>query len=178
MHQVPRFEAFAKTNLANLQIYQDLLAEAEETLSRAEAICRQHQGLPELPEILYLQAEIVLRKDKDPERALGLTEESLQEAQASEDELQQGIAWRVKGDILCMKQHFVEALAAYQTSLERLTGQDPYQFAKTQLALARHHLMNGQKAPAKTLLTEALATFERLAAKREIRLAQALLLAQ
>lgn len=173
-HHLPRLEAFAKTNLANLQIYQNQLPQAEATLSRAEAICRHHQGLPELPEILYLQAEIALRQDQ-PERALKLTEESLQEAQATEDELRQGIAWRIKGDIFSLKQHFAEALAAYQTSLETLTDQDPYELAKTQLALARYYLISRQQAPAKSLLAEALATFEALQAKREMGLTQALL---
>ncbi|MGB0383983.1 MAG: NB-ARC domain-containing protein [Ardenticatenaceae bacterium] len=174
-YQLIKSEAYARTYLANLLIYQGKLAEATFALHRAHDICTKLMLPFLLPVVLYWQAEIA-RLTGQFDQALTLIEESLQRAEKAGYLLEKGIAWSIKGKILDAMQRFDEAEGAHQTSLQILE-QYPYEVAQSQQALAEHYMMrDGLKSDrAKLWLTEALAAFERLGAKRDIARTKALL---
>lgn len=173
-HPLIKQEAYLKTNLARLYLDRNQPDEAEINLKRAAEICEHLELLFVWPTVLSWQAEVA-RLTGDLTGALRLVEEALSKAKTGRDLLGEGIAWRVKGDILSARAKPEPARTAYEASLAILDQQDQYEAARSRVALARHYLANGQKSEAKTLLTEALITMERLAARREIELIQDLL---
>ncbi|MGB0389507.1 MAG: tetratricopeptide repeat protein, partial [Ardenticatenaceae bacterium] len=175
-YRMLRREAFGRTYLANLLIYQRKLAEARSALHRAHDLGIQLQFASLLPVVLHWQAEIA-RLEGQFDQALTLIEESLQLAETAGYLLEKGIAWSIKGKILDAIPHFDEAEAAHKTSLQILGQQYPYEVAQSQQALAEHFIMRDglMSDRAKSLLTKALATFERLGAKRDVALTRALL---
>lgn len=134
-HHLVEAEAFAKINLARLYIRQERWIQADIVLARAHEICVQ-LDLEELAEALCLQAEVALHSDQ-ANRALALIEEAIQTARANEDSLAEGVSWRVKGKILQVQVQEDAALMAYQTSLNLLEDQDPYEFKQTQAAMLK-----------------------------------------
>jgi len=117
---------------------------------------------------LRLQAEVA-QLSQDDEAALARIEESVRLAVEIADDLNAGVSWRVKGNILREQSKGNEAQNAYEMSLALIAQTDPYQRARTQTELARCLLQLGSAQPelaaatsVKALLNDALATFERL----------------
>ncbi|MGB0386875.1 MAG: tetratricopeptide repeat protein [Ardenticatenaceae bacterium] len=173
-HQLLDLEAFASINLALWHQHQQQFGKAAQLLEPALAICQQLQLARSVSEILYMQAELAL-KTHQHNKALKLADMSLQTAQQGGYKKEAGISWRIKADILSTLGDTPQALVAYQKSLDILVAQDPYELAKSQLALGRHHLAHQQEESAKRCLEEARLTFNQLGTKREIAATQALL---
>ena len=175
-HQIIQREAFSQTQLASLLIYQEKINEAASALKSAHHICVQHKLDYLRSVVLYWQAEVA-RKKGQHDQALTRISESLQLTQKGGYLLEEGIAWSIKGKILDAMQRFDEAEDAHQTSLKILGKHYKYDIAQSQRTLGEHYLMcdgEGSKQ-AKLWLEEALATFERLGAKRDIALTKKLL---
>lgn len=193
-HNLREDEAFAQTQLASLLIYQDHLAEAAAALKIAHSICQERKLAYLLAVVLYWQAELQRLMDEQAQGVI-LIDKSLQLSKERGYLLEEGIAWSIKGKILDGMERFDEAEAAHQTSLRIIAEQYPYDLAQSKLAFGEHYkqrarsLMRdtqrahcGELYPkgtlsqrAKSWLEEALATFERLGAKREIAKARGLL---
>jgi len=123
-----------------------------------------------------LQAELELKAD-NVSTAVNLIDESIQAAQNVQYVLAEGISQRVKGNILSTIGQQDNALAAFLKSLEQIGEQDPFELARTKMDLASHYLKQPSQelATIKKLFDEALDTFERLDASREIRQVEELL---
>ncbi|MGB0386352.1 MAG: NB-ARC domain-containing protein [Ardenticatenaceae bacterium] len=174
-HDLISEEAFAKTNLAHLLICCGQLAEAKQILNQAHQICQKLELTSLLSSVLRWQAEIA-RLMADHDQALKLIEQSLQIARLGQRLLSEGIGCSIKGKILDGMAHFDEAQAAHQSSLQLLADQSPFDLATSQLAFGEHYVRRDGylSERAKSLLTAALATFERIGAKRETALARKL----
>jgi tetratricopeptide (TPR) repeat protein len=163
-YQMREVEAQARVNLAALQLLQARPAGSQQQLDRAKTICQElHLGYL-LPELHRLQAQIHLAIG-DLAQAQASIDESLQ--QPADDALEAGISWRVQGEIYSAHGQMEAARSAHQNSLDLLEDQEPYELARSQLALGKLHRKNEQEQ-AKTLLQSALNTFTRLGAQREI----------
>ena len=174
-HELPQTEVFAQINLAHLLIINHQLVEAEAALTRAHEIASAFKMNYLESEILYRQAELALLNE-EPATALESVNQALALAQISEASLEEGVSWRIKGDILSAMSETDQALTAYHTSLDVLGDEDPYERAKTKLVLAQYSLSQQvSSVQAKTWLIEALATFQALDAKREISTANTIL---
>lgn len=175
-HGLLKGEAYSRTYLADLLIHQGKLTEATLTLKIAEEICINLKLTDRQTSILRLKADIARLKNKN-DQALKLVQQSIKAAESSGYLLQKHIAFIIKGKILDAMERFDEAEVTYQASLQMLGDQYPYESAQSRFALGKHYLMrDGHLSQrAKALLIEALTTFERLGAKRDIALTKELL---
>ena len=168
-HNLPDLEIRANINFATLYLSQGQPNEADILLNRAHQISQPVNDKSLLSEILGLQATVALAYDQLA-NGLSLCDEAISIAQEGKHALEEGLAWRIRGDILSARQDSGQAEAAYQASLDLLSDQDPYELAKTQLALARHYLSRQPANPnsASDLLRQARTAFEAMAARRDL----------
>ena len=166
---IKELTCYAKTNLARLLIYEDSLPAAIDNLAHAKEICDTLQLTYQFIEIRRLQAEAALRSNA-LEDSSHMIAESIERATDMDQSLAAGICWRVKGDILKASAAVDDAQAAYKTSLALIDDLDPYEQARTKVAMARLYIEEPTSTTtrAKKLLNEALDTFEYLGTQREI----------
>ncbi len=164
-----RSELLCLGNLGDLFTRQGLFFEAQQTLAQAEQLAEKTQIKVPLPEIYRNQALIQLAQG-----ALGQAHATIERSLALGREMEAnaeiGASLRVLGQILRATGDQTGALAAFEDSAKRLDG-DPYEVARTQTqwgqALREQNPAQGQE-----LLQTAQNTFERLGAKRDLKLIQ------
>ena len=170
-HQAPDLAALSHYYLGVLHTQQGHYNQAHQAFQQASQLTQQLQLGYLWPAVNYSKAKLELAL-KRPERALKLTQIALSAAQSSQYQAEEGIAQRVQGQVFQALGQHAEAVQAYETSLTKLQGQDTYEYALTQLALARLQL-SSQPAPAtRQLLEAALTTFAALGAEPDQQQAQ------
>lgn len=156
-HQQEESELLVLLNQVQLDLRQNHLSDAEINLQRIKTLC-QRTGTPEQQaEMLRLQAELFYYKQQLAD-ALVFIKQALE---LSKDRKEQGIIWRLYGNILSQAYQSVAAEEAYARSKALFSDYNDYEVAHTLLAWAKHHLRNHpQQAP--LLLEQARAIFTQL----------------
>jgi tetratricopeptide (TPR) repeat protein len=95
------------------------------------------------------------------------------QAEVAYDALEQGISYRVLGQVMCALGQMESAIAHFATSLSFLNNV-PYEAARTHLEWSRTEHLRGCRADGLSHRAQALEIFERLGAKRDIALATAM----
>ncbi|MFQ5578967.1 MAG: tetratricopeptide repeat protein, partial [Anaerolineae bacterium] len=109
------------------------------------------------------------------DEALQHTQRAVELAVEQGQQLEEGVSRRAQGEIYRALGNPDAAAAALRHSLQILSDLDnPYQVAKTRLALARLALESGAPADADPLLTQAIETFKTLEAHFDLAEAQKL----
>lgn len=168
-------EAVILSNLAQVRIYQEQWAEAETCLTRSGAIFVEIGSEEFLPELERRWGEYYL-KTGQPEQALTHVQRSLQLAETQEARLEEGMSYRVLGQVHLARGDYNEAGAALRQSHQILTElNSEFEAAKTVIPLARLALANGSALAERGRLEQAITLFEALGAKAELANARALL---
>lgn len=159
-HSLDEWEGHALFSLADLRLRQERLDEAVALLAEAGGMLAGSQHDYQKPELLRLQALASLAAGDLPQ-AQAQAQESIALAQSLGMDVDAGVGERVLGEALAAAGQTAEAATAFQSSLARLEGKDPYALACTQMALARL-LEAGDAGAGAELERQALATFARL----------------
>ena len=120
-----------------------------------------------LPETYTIQAQLALAEG-DPAGAQQCAEQAIAVAAGLGQAVDEGKAWRVKGQALAAAGQMTDALAAFERSLALLAGQDPYETARTQAQWGLALLSSGCTDRGKTMIQEARAVFQQLGALRDV----------
>lgn len=170
-HKLPDVELFAKVNRAHWHLHFQTYDQASILLKEAWALSEKLEELPSQAEILRLQAEIA-QYQRDYNNALSLIRQSLEIAKGNP--LEEGIGWRVKGNIYTAMRDGEQAETAYQQSIELLADYI-FEQARTQVALSRHYTKQNARKEARQTLALAEKTLETLRVTHELAKARALL---
>lgn len=160
-------------NLGQAQLRQGRADEAAAQLARAEALYAQAQVRDLLPELYGLQAEAHGQR-----AAWGEAEALARRAQGVAAELkmarEEGVAWRLLGEIALVRGGLAEAAGHFAQSAGQLAAAgDEYEAAKTQLAWARLEART-DPAAAEARAAASAAVFQRLGAAADLRAAEVL----
>jgi tetratricopeptide (TPR) repeat protein len=166
-------EGLVLSNLAQLHLYRGNWAEARANLSRSQAIFVEAGSGEFLPEVERRWGELCL-KTGELDQALAHLHTSLDLAAAQGNTLEEGMSYRVLGQIYLGRAELQAAETALRQSLGILIPLNTYEAAKTELALAHLALASGLPAEAHTHLTLARHTFATLGAQADLREAQTL----
>jgi tetratricopeptide (TPR) repeat protein len=166
-------EGLALSNLAQVQLYQEKWAEAQAGLSLAQARFAQAGSEEHLPELERRWGEFYL-KTGNHDQALSHLQRSLELAVAQQVGLEEGMSYRVLGQLYLAQGELKAAEAALRQSLSILNESSDYEAAKTRLALAHLALKCGPSNEAQDYLHEAIPTFQKLGAKADLAEAQEL----
>jgi tetratricopeptide (TPR) repeat protein len=153
----------AKADLADWEAVARLLPEATR-------LAEDSQAREPVPDIERTRSLAALAQN-DPVTALAAAERALTAAQALQSLAEEGQSYRVLALVHWAAANPAAAQAAFERSYALLVEQEPYEAARTQVAQAQC----SPPAQARPLLEQALATFERLGAQRDARLARTLL---
>ena len=164
-NHLTRHEIAGLINLAEWQQRRGELEKAQELVAAAQQLALTTHISGYLPEIYRRRAQIGLAAG-DAAGALNAIAQSLTEA--ADMPLERGISLRVQGRALVASGDLGAAAEAFAHSLELLTGADPYEAARTQLAWARLRLASGDEQGAQILFDAAAQTFARLGAQRDL----------
>ncbi len=171
-----RSEAVTLMNLGHVYLRLGELDRAQQYLDQARARFAKANSREYLPELERLWGELyLLRRQLD--QAHYHARYAVELAHDSGSPLEEGIAYRLLGEIHIARKEYGEALKALHASLRILSDlQSRYEVARTRLALARLASEGGQLPleEARHHLAEAIRTFEQLDARADLRAAQAL----
>ncbi len=163
----PEYLAATLPVLAQLHLRRHEWNPARAALAEAEALATAHGWDYILPETYTTQALLALA-----ETTLSLAQERADRVIAIAGELglaiDEGRAWRVKGQALHVAGQPQDAFAAFERSLDLLARQDPYETARTQLVWGEILVQSGDKDKGRSLLQEAYAIFQRLGVREEL----------
>ncbi|MCB0035305.1 MAG: protein kinase [Anaerolineales bacterium] len=164
LHNLLDLKAMAQSNLADLEIVNGRYQTAEQLLIEALTAAEEVKAAHLIPTLHRAKAEAALGQQQ-ADQALLYIDEALQKVQETKDQEEEGISWRVKGEILVQLQKNESATAAFEQSLELLADQNPYQLALSQLAWATSQ---PQHPRARELRELAKAGFTEIGAVREL----------
>ncbi len=165
-------EAVVLSNLAQVYIYQQRFDEASAALSRSEAIFAEIGSEEFLPELERRWGEYFLGIN-DLDAAETHTRQSIDMAVAQEVRLEEGLSYRVLGQVHVARGKTAPAETALRQSLQILTElNSEFEVAKTVVSLAGL-ASNGGSAPGRAQLAQAIHTFERLGADADLARARA-----
>lgn len=162
----PEYLAATLPVLAQLHLRRQDLASAGAALAEAEALATEGGWDYILPETFTTQAELALAAG-DPAGAHQRAEQAIAAAAGQGQAVDKGKAWRAKGQACAAVGQIAQALAAFDRSLGLLSGQDPYEAARTGLACARALAAAGEPDRSAELAGEAEAALRRLGAPVE-----------
>jgi adenylate cyclase len=166
-------EAVVLSNLAQVYIDQENPDEARDALSHSETIFAEIGSEEFLPELERRWGEYFLRRG-DLEQALTHTRQSIGMAVSQEVRLEEGMSYRVLGQVYMALGDNGQAETALRESLDILTDlNSEFEVAKTILPLVSLGL-NGGTAIDRTQLTQAIETFKRLDADADLTRARVL----
>ena len=167
------FDAVTLSNLGQVHVYQGTFPEARECLTNADKLFAEAGSDDYLSELERRWGEYYLRTG-DLEQAFAHTERSIDLAKEQEARLDEGMSFRVLGEIHIERREFDQAQVALTSSLLTLEelGSE-YEAAKTILALTRLALEMGSDID-KSQLQGVLETFEKLGAQADLKQAREL----
>jgi tetratricopeptide (TPR) repeat protein len=155
-------------------IYQENWTEAEKALQRSEKLFTDIGSDDFLPELKRRWGDYHLQTGQ-LEQALSYCQESIQMAIAQEARPDEGISYRILGEILWARGEPEEAESALLQSLHILTElESEYEAAKTRLSLARLWSIRNA-ASVQEYLHLAINSFQKMGAKADLARAEALL---
>jgi len=167
-------EALILSNLAQVRIYQEDWAEARACLTRSETLFAEIGSEEYLPELERRWGEFYL-KTSELDQALAHTLHSIKLAGVQEVPLEEGMSYRILGQVYLAQGDKDSAQEALRRSLQVLTDlNSEYEAAKTVLPLVRLALENGPQAADRALLAQAIQTFEKLGAQADLAQARVL----
>ncbi len=160
-------EAATLLNLAEWYRRQNQITEAENAASTAVQLVEQGvmQGLS--PEAYRRMAEVRLAQGQ-VSAAHDWIGRSLAAARALGLLSEEGTSWRVQGEVLLATGQTATAEHALAQSLALLADQNPYEAARTQVALAAHLHNRGDSDQAQALRARAAKTFAGLGAMADL----------
>lgn len=167
--KIRRAELIAYINLAELHLDWNDLTTAASLLDNAESLAEELQARFHLPEVWRLRALLRLAQ-QEPGAAVLVARQSVALTQELGLDLEEGMSLRVLGQALLAAGSPAEALTAFEQSLARLDGRDPYEAARAKAAWGRALLAaapTGERGL--SLLREAEAVFQQLGAQRDLR---------
>ena len=163
--------AYAQTGLANLLIYQDELLRAQTLLAQAEAHCRQIDITSLLPLVHYWQATANL-KNKEPQKALELVNQAMSIAENNQQPLEQGMLYRLFGEISVVLSNLDQAQKAFLESIKILEEQDPYELGISYRTFAQFLITSkpNHQEEIESNLNRSYDIFKKLGAQNELNL--------
>jgi tetratricopeptide (TPR) repeat protein len=170
----PLPDAVTMSNLAQIHIYRKNWKEALESLRQSQALFEKIGSKDFLPELDRRWAEYYLHTG-DPEKALESVKRSIDVASEHETRLEQGMSFRVLGEVEMARGDRDAAEDALLRSLRILNElNSEYEEAKTKLSLARLGLLSKNDESYATYLAEAIEAFDKLGAKADLKVARGL----
>ncbi|MEM7134307.1 MAG: tetratricopeptide repeat protein [Chloroflexota bacterium] len=163
----------ALAHYAEVQLSQDELDLASQTLTKAEQLSLDSQIEYQLP-LIYRLRSLYYLKSGDAAVALKEIERSLEIIDKVKMQADLGPSLRVLGQVQSALGENQEAEKNFALSLEELTG-NPYEEALTQVAWARHQLAQSNEEGARNLLNLAKNTFQWLEAAQDLVIVNVLL---
>ena len=163
----PEYLAATLPVLAQLRLRRQEWEAARTVLAEAEALATEGGWDYILPETYTTQAELALAEG-NPAGAQQHAEQAIAVAGGLGQAVDEGKGWRVKGQALAAAGQMPRALAAFERSLALLTGQDPYETARTQVQWGLALLASGCTDRGRAMLQEARAVFRQLGALRDV----------
>jgi tetratricopeptide (TPR) repeat protein/tRNA A-37 threonylcarbamoyl transferase component Bud32/transcriptional regulator with XRE-family HTH domain len=157
-HQSRQVELYALINQARWQLDQDQIAPAATTLQRTNYLAQELELTQQQIEATRLQSELTYHQGTY-ESALTQAQEALERATEPKEK---GLNWRLQGDVYRAMGDEARAEAAYQQSRDALADHNPFECARTLLALGQHYTDTRLREKAEALLRTALDTFEQL----------------
>jgi ATP/maltotriose-dependent transcriptional regulator MalT len=161
------------SNLAYLNLRQREAEAAKPLLAEAERLSLELGAKYQLPEIYRGWAGVQLAKGQ-PGAALMNAERSVNLARELGLAFDEGMSLRVLGQALLASNRPEPALEALETSLSLITA-DPYEAACTKTEWGRYLATDMDAVQGRTLLEEARSTFQKLCAKDDLSLVDAIL---
>jgi tetratricopeptide (TPR) repeat protein len=167
-------EANLLSNLAQVRIYQGDWEDAHAKLNRSQVIFSEIGSEEFLPELERRWAELFLGTG-DLEKALAHIERSVELAAAQEVPWEEGLSYRILGQVHMAQGEKELAETALRRSLQILTDlNSEYEAAKTVLPLVSLGLEYDGTTVDRAQLEQAIQTFERLGAQADLAQARAL----
>lgn len=164
-------EVLALINSARLQLFAADVSDAPQCLDRARQLCREHRYSNWMGIVERVSAELSLRRG-ETFQAQHFVESALA---LLADVEETGVAWRVQGEVLKALEQHAEAEVAYRRSLEKLDGQNEFEFALTQKALGLFYAAQERWDTASEHLTIAAERFASLGLSYQVESIRALL---
>lgn len=167
------FEAVTLSNLGQVHIYRQDWDNARHCLERSQSIFSEIGSEDFLPELERRWSEFYLHTGK-PDQALPHIEHSIELADKLKARLEEGMSYRILGEIRLKQGQFLQAKDALHKSLNMLQDLDSeYEAAKTILALVQLSLVQlsiGEGALPETLaqLQQAVGIFKKLGARIDL----------
>jgi len=169
-----RDDANTLSNLGQVRIYQENWAEAFACLNRSEALFAEIGSEEFLPELERRWGEYYLRTS-ELDQALEHTRRSVDLAVAQEARLEEGMSYRILGQIHMARGEQDLAKIALDQSLQILTDlNSKYEAAKTIMPLVSLALRSNPTATNREQLVQAIATFADIGAKADLAQARSL----
>lgn len=167
-------EAVTMSNLAQVYIYQQNWKEAETALQTSETLFTEIGSDDYLPELKRRWGDYFLHTGQLAQ-ALQQTQESIELARTQEARLDEGISYRILGEIYRSQNLFSDSKTALGQGLDILMElESEYEAAKTRLSLAK--LWSAEDAAtARKFVLEAQQSFQKLGAKADLAEAENLL---
>ena len=168
-------EALTLSNLVDLQIATDLLDQADDKLSQAQELTVELEMGYLKPTLFRQHAQLLGLSNQMPE-AFDHIEQAIALAKKSQDKLELGIAYRVKGENLSRDGRVNDAITAFRESESTLKTLSDYEWARTLLSLVDHILQDpGTASRAAPILDQARKVFAKIETRRELQQTDALL---
>lgn len=170
IYELDEVEGFAKSVWSEWCIANGRFQEAETTLIRVKEICERLHINHLLPTVIRLQAEVALYQGKQ-ETASQHIAQAMQQAAGQQDVVEEGICWRIKGQLMAGSQQTQAVVAAFQQSLSHLVDRDVFEWARSKMELAKYHQAYQKEMDKDQIigvLQEAIAVFTQLDTKREL----------
>ncbi len=163
--QINNLEYLAATLpvLAQLQIEREEWEPACAGLAEAETLATAHGWEYILPETYTTQAQLALAQH-DPAAAQQRAEQAIAVASELGQPVEEGKAWRVKGQALAAGGQIEAATSALEQGIALLSDKDPYETARSLLKLAGVLALAGDAERSAGLRSEAEATLHQLGA--------------
>ena len=159
--------ALVQSSIADYHIRRGEWAVAEAALDDAEPLAQELGTRDQFPEIYRSRAMICLARG-EVQAAEAFAQQAITTARELEDQPAEGMGLRVLGQVLLASGKQAEAHQEFAASLALLEGQEPYEAARTQMALGKAFLAAGDLEAASRLLEEARAVFTRLGAQYDL----------
>lgn len=150
----PEYLAATLSILAQLHIRQQAWEPARLALAEAESLATAGGWDYILPETYTTQALLALGEGEYA-RARERAEQGIAGAAELGQAVDEGKAWRAKGQVMALSDQLDDALAALKTSMALLDGADPYEAALTQVVLANVLASTGDHQSSVTMLSQA-----------------------
>ncbi len=156
----------AKINLAKHHLRVGNLIEAINLLETAEIQAQSDNAQLSLTGIKMIQAETLLAQSRTKQARAKLSS-GLEKAQSLGDKQEQGIGWRLKGQLESADGNSVLANQAFQQSADILGTSDRYELALTQLEWGKSLIETGNEPEGYKLIRQAWQIFTKLGAVQD-----------